>query len=409
MLTNVKQYANGYLAYFQGMPKNCHYGFALNLAESTVIGVYYYLSIYFVKSLHFDISTAGFFISCFGIGAMLGGFLGGKLSDQWSPSITAALALLLQTICYFVFAQTVNPKIIIVNMFTLGIASYSFITANHLYVLNACKNDEKISLRALGILSMTSNLGLGISAFILGYALTFGFTSIFFASACIMAMLTVITFLLAPHKTNAKSTQNIIDVKKIDASPYPTSIFITTLFSVFFVGLVVTQSSATYALYIASQFPTFGVQAVTALFILNSAIVVIASTPICDYIEPFNKPLMVGIGGFLVGAGMCMLVLSHSFIVAILSCLIYTLGEIIFFAVAQLICYQYRSQQRGASLGLYRTTYALSRIVGPYAGGMVYQAWNGEAVWLISGIIGMVCLLTGYLFKNNVILQTAGI
>lgn len=408
MLNTVKRYATTYLTYFLGLPKNCYVGFALNLAESTIIGVYYYLSIYFVNSLHFDIATAGFFISCFGIGAMLGGIIGGKLSDKWSPGITAAIALTLQTICYFVFAKTVNPQLIILNMVMLGIASYSFITANYSYVLNACKNNEKISLRAISILSMTSNLGLGISAFILSYALIAGFTPIFFVSACMMAFLAIISFCLAPHKTEEINRQNASD-KMTVTSHYPAQVFITTLLSVFFVGLVVTQTSATYALYITSIFPDFGVQAVTTLFILNSAIVVVASTPICDYIEQFNKPLMVGVGGFLVGAGMFMLIFSHSIFIAILSCLIYTVGEIIFFAVAQLICYQYGSQKRGMSLGLYRTIYALSRIVGPSIGGLIYQAWNGEMVWFISGIIGLACLMTGYLYKNKMTLEPANI
>src|SRR6185312_4738469 len=169
------KFFKSYFSTYLGFSKHCHFGFTLSFLESTFIGIYYYLSIYLVDTLHYDMPMAGIVISCYGIGAILGGIIGGKLSDSFTPGVVSACSLLMQAITYFIFTQTQSVNILMINVLMLGIASYGFITANHLFVLDDCSDGEDQRLRAISILSMTSNLGLGISALILGGVLSIGF------------------------------------------------------------------------------------------------------------------------------------------------------------------------------------------------------------------------------------------
>jgi MFS family permease len=86
---------------------------------------------------------------------------------------------------------------------------------------------------------------------------------------------------------------------------------------------------------------------------------------------------------------------------AIFSCIIYTMGEIIFFSVSQLVCYENGLQnKKGTSLGLYRMVYASSRVLGPTIGGFVYSLFGASVIWTASGVIGVMCLLGCLYFKN---------
>lgn len=44
--------------------------------------------------------------------------------------------------------------------------------------------------------------------------------------------------------------------------------------------------------------------------------------------------------------------------------------------------------------------YALSIVVGPTIGGLIYQDMGGNTVWYLSGLIGLVCLLICNYFKK---------
>ncbi len=111
---------------------------------------------------------------------------------------------------------------------------------------------------------------------------------------------------------------------------------------------------------------------------------------------------MVGVGGLLIGLGIGMLAFSSTYFVAIISCVVYTFGEIIFFSMAQLICYQNSpAQKKGRGLGMYRMVYAMSRIVGPSAGGLIYLKLGGDMVWALCAMIGLLCFFTCNYFKST--------
>jgi MFS family permease len=110
---------------------------------------------------------------------------------------------------------------------------------------------------------------------------------------------------------------------------------------------------------------------------------------------------MIGIGALLLGTGMLLLSLSCMFSLAMLACIIYTIGEMIFFSLSHLICYQNGAEKKkGSSLGIYRMIYASSRVVGPTLGGLIYQQWSGDALWYICGFIGLACFSACYHYRK---------
>ena len=192
--------------------------------------------------------------------------------------------------------------------------------------------------------------------------------------------------------------KNVFDFNKANEYKKATRI---VLFCVLFTGAIVAQLSTTYSLYIQDSFPDWGVQGVSLLFALNSFLVVILEAPIGGFLNDCNKVLMVGIGAFFIGIGMGLLSISAVFLFAVFACFIYTIGEMIFFSMAQLVCYQKSDEQKkGQSLGAYRMAYASSRFVGPTVGGIIYQYLGGQVLWGLSGLIGIVCLGLCYHFRK---------
>lgn len=395
-----------YFLTYRGLSTLCYYGFIFSLFESILIGIYYYLPIYFIDFVHLDLTNSGLIISCYGIGAILGGFAGGKLSDAWSPGIVSAICLLIQGVVYLVFLKIQAIIFLMINVFVLGMVSYGFITANHLFTLSYCSESDNERLKVINILSMTSNLGLGLSAIIMGKIYKIGFHYIFLSAGIILFILASVSFIFS---STSNSLKNISEINKkitnetIKLSTHKVNhqIAVLVLSSVFFIGLIISQLSTTYSTYIREIYPEQGIKTITILFALNSFMVVLFGVHLGDFIKKFNKIMMVGIGGFFIGCGMFILIFASSFIVVVLACVVYTLGEIIFFNMAQYICYQNSvHNKRGTSLGFYRMVYASSRVIGPAIGTAAYAKCGGEFIWIVSGIIGISCLISANYFKK---------
>jgi len=404
MQANILTLGKNYFATFSELPLRCWRGIVLSLIEAIFMGIFYFLSIYFVQVLRLDIATAGSIISCYGIGAIIGGFAG-KLSDKISPRKVSFACLFVQVICYLGLVILTTKNLLIINVFILGMATYGFITSNNLWVLNQCDNNEKQKLKVINLMSVASNLGLGISGILIGLFSQYGFSYIFITSAILLFALSSYMMLQDVKQQPHKLKKIVIEKKVIQEAVFSakknTFVIWVVLFFVLLIGSIVSQRSTTYTIYLESAFPQLGIKSVSILFTLNTFLVVLFATSIGDVFSKYNKLLMMGIGGFLIGFGMFMLSFSHVFFLVVISCIIYTLGEILFFSMVQLVCYQNGgARNKGQSLGMFRIFYACSRIIGPSVGTMIYHHFGGDIVWYLSGIIGFLCLVTCNYFKS---------
>lgn len=364
------------------------------------LGVFYFLSIYFVKILHFTPTIAGTIISFYGIGAVIGSFASGYLSDQLNPIKISIVSLFMQGMCYLLLIKLNNSSLLCLNSMFLGFSSYSFIVANNFWVLNQCEENNK--LKVINFLSTASNLGLSIAAVIVSLTTYFGFLKLFFILGFFLFLLaSYMIFFIHKKYIFSYVKNNSIAKIKVESKKERKIIMQLTLFFLFLMGLIVSQRSITYPLFVQDTFNVNGLQIMSLLFILYSLLVVFFEVPLGNFFNNYNKILMLGVGAFLIGMGMWILSFSSLLFMIILACIIYTIGEILFFCMSQYLFFQMSaSHKKGTSLGAYRMIYALSRIVGPAAGGYLFHNFGSYMIWWLSGMLGFSCLLISNYYKK---------
>lgn len=407
MTTYILTMTRGYLSAYRGLSIPAWHGLLLCLIEALLIGIYYFLPLYFINELQVDVTTAGVMISFYGIGTIIGGYLGGKLADRFSPGKIALISLLLQTIVFFCLLQVQNWYLLDAILMVMGVASYMFVTANHLWVLNHC-TDEQQRLQAISLLSVAANLGLALSAIVIGFFLTDGFHHIFVASLCCLLLAVAYAAWLALRYDGVLRQDSIQEESDTDMHPvsrdasYSGMMVGLVLAIVFFVGVIIAQANTTYSLYVKDAFPDFGIRGVSFLFLLNCVMVVLLQAPLTTLMADKNKLGAIGIGAGLAGLSMALLPLSPVFGVVALGMVLHTFGEMIFFAPAQFVCYQNaQATHRGRRIGLYRTVYAASRVFGPVIGGFIYQQFSGDTLWYGCGVLGALALLICFYAKQQ--------
>lgn len=394
----LKRYINSY----SGLPKASRYGLALSFIESVLGGICFFLSFYFVKELHIKISIAGIIISFYAIGTAFGGIIGGKLSDASSPKKVAAVSLLIESLAFLGLSFTHNVIALIVILFILGASTYSFLTANNTWTVYHCGKNETARLQAINLLYVSSNFGLGLAAVIIILLANKSFAYIFLL-ASLSLLISAITLFI--HKNNLLAINGSLNInnEKRDVINKQKSIVLVAsiLTCLFLVGIIIAQRTTVYLIYIHDLFPTSGILGVALVFILNPLLIVIFQAPIINELKNTNKVLNIGLGAFLMGFGMCILSISFSFFFIILAVIIYTLGEMMFFSMAQYVCYQHWPEnKKGQIIGIFKTVYATSAIIGPAASGIMYHRFGSHFLWYLDGVFALICLTICFYVKR---------
>ena len=393
-----------YIENYSELPKACWQGIFFTLLESFAMGSCFFLSVYFVNILHIPVTMAGIMISFYGIGTVVGGLISGKLCDRITPKTISLINLLLQVLSFLLLANLHSISLLTITLLILGISIFGFLTSNDVWVLNQCKNQSDLRLKTINISRAALNLGFGISGMMIGVIAGKVFQDIFYLSSFVI-FLAALYLLLQTKESN--STENNIKQEKINSQfalikKMDKKILILILSCLFFVGLIIAQLSTTYPIYVQHAFPQMGIKSASILFSLNTILIVFFQAPLVNYVKKYNQIILVGVGAFLMGFGMLMLCFSFIFIISILSCIIWTIGEMLFMSMTRLICYEKGiTKKKGQSLGLYQTIYASSKIVGPVLGGFIYHYFSGNMIWYLSAVIGWICLVSCYFFKIN--------
>lgn len=393
-------FARKYAANYKGLPMLCWQGNILICINTLTIGICFFLSLYFVTIRHFTPSIAGLLLSCYGLGTVSGGLITGKLSDRFSPRRISIFSLLAQSITFFLLASLQSIFILMINLFFLGFSAYGFKTSNSVWMLGLCKNDTSLRYKTISISHVAANFGLGLSGALITSMTTYGFQSIFYLSS--LLLLCSALYLLFQNNTGVDMP---LLIKKQHYDNHTNSsqrILLLVISCVFFVGLIIAQLSTTYPLYVQASFPHLGINAVSILFILDTLLIVFFQAPLATIVGKQNKLLVIGFGALLMGLGMLVLSYSSIFFMAIFSCIIWTIGEMLFISTAQLLCYEQSSNQRkGQSLGLFQTIFASSNVIGPTLGGIIYQNWGGNLLWYCSMFIGTICFFLCWYFSRT--------
>jgi predicted MFS family arabinose efflux permease len=374
-------------------------------------GLIFYISLFLVSSHHFSVEKSGLYLSVYGLGTMLGGYFGGVMSDKNIRSGTAVCALLLNGICLFTLSRADSSLVLLICVFIVGLASYAFIVTNNLEVLDQSSTGtghDNSRLMVLNRVQIISNVGIGSAAFLISMISVDQMYAIYSITGICLILLSGLYYLF--HRCRLQSIEiPVVEVKIGERSLPKKRILIGVLMTVFSVGWIISQRRTTYAPYLHMLFPGLGFHGIGFLFALNPLLIIIFQAPVVGRLAKYRPYISLGIGLALLSIGTGLLSHIQYYVVAIAACVIYTFGEMLFFAPAQLLCYQNsKVTSRGKALGAFKSIYALSTLVGPFSGALIYGRFGADSLWGSTGLVGMAIailfvLMTRWMSRSAVV------
>ena len=174
-----------------------------------------FLGIYMISELGFSLENSGIVLSCFGVGSVIGSWLGGWITDKIGNFKVQASSLFLSAPMFLILPYFKTVESFAVIMLVLSIISEMFRPANSVAITRYAKK-ENIT-RAFSLNRMAVNLGFSIGPSMGGFLSNYSYDLLFYcnAGAALVAGIVFFVFFNGRKERNAAS-ENISDKSVVE-------------------------------------------------------------------------------------------------------------------------------------------------------------------------------------------------
>jgi predicted MFS family arabinose efflux permease len=355
-----------------------------------------FLSKYLKENLHFTYGEVGWIMVAFGLGSMLGSWMGGKLTDKIGFYKIMIFSLFTSGILFFILQYITTFWGLCIGMFIIMAISDMFRPAMFVSLSVYAKPENRV--RALSLVRLAVNLGFTAGPTLGGLIiLGMGYSGLFWVDggSCIIAIL-IFAFYIKEKKRIPINSDDVV-TKTIPKSIYKDKPFWLLLFISFITAMVFFQIFTTLPLYHNEKFGLSEFQ--TGLLLsVNGLLVFLLEMPIVSRLErkKANKIKNIGYGSLCIAAGYYILLFDSWVSILVISIVLLTLGEIFSFPFANAVALNRAPKgQEGQYMGLYTMSFSLAHIASSKTGLEIIGHFGYIVNWFIMGSLGMLALLCG--------------
>lgn len=413
MMTQIKKIFWKYREAYSGLPRAAWMLGLVELVNRSGSMVFFYFALYLTQTYGFTPTEAGRIIGAFGLGALLGAWLGGKLTDRmgayWLQKVSLALNGLLLILLGYVSGYGMIAGV----MFITGCISETLHPANATAMSQICPAELRV--RGFALQRLAVNLGVTIGPVVGGFLAMVNYKLLFWIDGltCLAAAGIFVYFfrtsrpepILIPttatndtEKTSETSAPfpSPPNLATLTPTPSPSvfrdTYFLKILFYCFLMGLAFVQLFGPYSIYMKN---TFGLKENQIGFLLsiNTIIIVLFEMLLMEAIKKRSLEKMIGYGAFLLCAGFGIMPLGSGFFFAAFTVVVWTLGEMLAMpALTTLVANHSDESMRGKYMGLFSLSFSSALLAGPILGTWIYDHVSPNGLWLSIGALGFLLL-----------------
>ena len=413
---------------YSGLPGRAWILFTVNLVNASGTMVFFFLSLYLTLKAGFTPAQAGRALSLYGVGMVVGNYLGGWLADRIGSIAVQKGSLTLCGVLLIVLGQVRATWAILLFLFLLAASAGVLYPANAASMSHVCPAELRVKGFALNRLA--NNLGATIGPAIGGvlalrdYRLLFwgdGLTSLLAAGVFVVlwkgtkvgqeggveresaGLVEQGVEPQSPARSDATPPGSgdaggagASDGPAADRSPWHDGPFLLLVLIYLVWSSVFIQLLTTFPLYMRAVYG-LAENRIGQLFAVNTVMIVVLEMVLMEKIRKFPLTRMINLSFLLLGAGFGLMPFGRSFAFGGLTVAVWTFGEMLGIPLfTTLIAGRAGARSRGRYLGLSSLSFSLAFILAPVAGTAVYGRFGGSVLWF--GCTG-VCLLLAAVFS----------
>lgn len=370
----------------------------INRAGSMVLP---FLGVYMTAHLGFSIQAAGVVLSFFGIGSVIGSWLGGWITDKIGEYKVQTYSLLLSVPFFCIIPLFKTEFGLAAIILCQSIISEAFRPANSVAITKYARPENLT--RAFSLNRMAVNLGFSIGPALGGILSAISYEFLFFSNAAgaLVAGIVYIWFFRKRNKLAKLRERKKIKIEQTSSekemSPYQDWKFILYCFICLLFSICFFQLFSTLPIFY-KDVAKLDQQTIGYVLGYSGFIIVILEMFLVQVSEKyFSLASTMFWGTLLCGLSYATLILEPSLWIIFLSISLLSIGEIWAFPfMSTITAMRSGENNKGAYMGLNGISFSAAFIITPFVGTYVAEHFGFQTLWIATGLIMLFAAIAFY-------------
>ena len=398
-IQNMKKLYLGYLESFRGLSKEIWWLSLITLINRAGTMVIPFLSLYLTKDLMFSLERVGLIMTFFGLGSLVGSWIGGKLTDIFGYYKVMLISLMLTGLFFISIQFLTSFWLVCGGIFVLMMVADSFRPAA--FVAMSAYSKAKNKTRSVTLIRLAINLGFSAGPAIGGIIIsTLGYSGLFWVDGvtCIIAGFLLLLLL---HPKKVKESDEVINES-------PKSVYTDGPYWIFFAamvlcGFIFVQYFSTIPIFY-NEIHSLSEDQIGLLLGMNGFLIFVFEMPLIRYMElrTRSKVSNMAFGFLLLTASFFILNISSWVGILVIGMFLMTIGEMIIFPFSNAWALERAKRgKQGEYMALYSISFSISHVFAHNSGMVSISRFGYEVSWYGATIIGLIGILLLLLLKKQ--------
>ncbi len=356
-----------------------------------------FLTIYLTHQKGYSLEQAGIVMTFFGLGSLLGNFIGGKLTDLFGAYRIQIWTLILSGIGFVLMIYLQNFWYYTIGIFTVNTIAEAFRPANLSSINIYSKPQNRV--RSVSLIRLAINLGFAIGPALGGILIVFwGYDWLFIIDGLTCIIAAFVFWLLLEDKP-------IIDADKKAQPKFKTlDVFKNKSFVILMIcqllgAISFFQLFTTFPIYI-KEYLGFSDTYVGFLMAINGIFIAVVEMPIIYLIEKkYRRIFLIATGNILMGFSWYLFNISFWEYMPILVVVFISFAEIIDFPFNySLVVSMSNERNQGIYMGVYTMTFSIAFILAPSIGTYIVAHYGFQYLWNMALLLNLISGFVMYFY-----------
>ena len=381
---------NHWINSYRGIPRTIWFLSMVSLINRCGSMVISFITLYLTQYLQFSIKEAGYVMVFFGTGALLGAYLGGRLTDKVGAKPVMLWSLIVNGLVLVARLQVRGFWPICGAIFLLSVSSEIFRPANSVSIRQ--NSDPENRTRAISLYRMSVNLGWTVAPALGGLLASIGWGWLFWVDGLTCIAAALMLRWLPDEKGAIETATDAEEPKAPGISPFHDSSFMWFIVLTVVNAVVFMQILWTVPVFFKEWFNWSEAQ-IGLFMALNGLVVFVVEMPLIFRIEGTKAPVI------FIRYGLVLYMLAYlsltaplaAVVVASIYMVLISFGEIFVMPFSSNFVMSRAPEGRfGQYMGVYTMAYSCSNILAPLLGTQVIAAWGYMTLWVLATALALV-------------------
>ena len=354
--------------------------------------VFPFFALYITQKFHVGMTQAGLLLGAFSLAGLVGGGLGGALTDKFGRRKLILFGLVFSAISTILLGVTNSLLLMYPISMMIGLIG-SIAGPAHGAMIADILPEAKRS-EGFGILRVVGNMTWIVGPTIAGFVASKSFLALFLTDAVISCIVALIVYRFIketkPSTPEGHQEQTITQTMagyRVVFRDFP---FVAFIVSSILMGIVYLQMYGSLSVYLRDN---YGINPQGyGILMSTSAITVILfqfwTTRQIKTRPPFQ---MMALGAIFYAIGFTLFGFVETFFLFALNIVIITIGEMIVMPTSQTLVAGFAPEtMRGRYMAVFGLSWAIPATVGPGVAGYILDNYNPNLLWYLGGILTLV-------------------